>query len=81
MGAEYYVHFGAGRRHDAVLAGRRPAGRRGRRGRDCPTRARVVVARLDSEAKVKVGEPTEVWVDATKLHFFDADSGENLSAA
>ncbi len=40
----------------------------------------VVVARLDSEAKVKVGEPTEVWVDATKLHFFDADSGENLSA-
>ena len=41
----------------------------------------VVVACLDSEAKVKVGEPHEVWVDATKLHFFDADSGENLSAA
>ena len=32
-------------------------------------------------AKVKVGEPTEVWIDATKLHFFDADSGKILSAA
>ena len=27
----------------------------------------------------KVGEPTEVWLDATKLHFFDADSGRVLS--
>ena len=40
----------------------------------------VVVARLDAESKVKVGEPTEVWIDATKLHFFDADSGQSLSA-
>ena len=40
----------------------------------------VVVARLDSEARVKVGEPTEVWVDASKLHFFDAESGESLAA-
>ncbi len=40
----------------------------------------VVVARLASEARVKVGEPTEVWIDATKLHFFDAESGESLSS-
>ena len=40
----------------------------------------VVVARLDAESQVKVGEPTEVWVDATKLHFFDADTGKSLAA-
>ena len=40
----------------------------------------VVVARLDSESKVKAGEPTEVWLDASKMHFFDADSGLSLSA-
>ena len=39
----------------------------------------VVVARLNAESKVKVGEPTEVWLDATKMHFFDADSGKALS--
>ena len=40
----------------------------------------VVVARLDAESKAKTGEPTEVWIDATKMHFFDADSGKSLSS-
>ena len=40
----------------------------------------VVVARLDAESRAKVGEPTEVWLDASKMHFFDADSGRALSA-
>ena len=40
----------------------------------------VVVARLDAESNVKVGEPTELWIDASKMHFFDADSGKSLSA-
>ena len=29
----------------------------------------------DAESRAKTGEPTEVWLDATKMHFFDADSG------
>ena len=40
----------------------------------------VVVARLDAESKAKTGEQTEVWIDATKMHFFDADSGQALSS-
>ena len=39
----------------------------------------VVVARLDAESKATTGEQTEVWIDATKMHFFDADSGTVLT--
>ena len=80
MGAEYYVHFSAG---DATVQSSQVDDLMADAGgvAELSDQGAVVVARLDSEAKVKVGEPTEVWVDATKLHFFDADSGENLSAA
>jgi len=80
MGAEYYVHFSAG---DATVHSSQVDDLMADAGgvAELSDQGAVVVARLDSEAKVKVGEPTEVWVDATKLHFFDADSGENLSAA
>jgi len=37
-----------------------------------------VVARLDAASKVSEGEEAELWVDATKLHLFDAASGESL---
>jgi multiple sugar transport system ATP-binding protein len=79
MGAEYYVHFKAGDAHvqsaqvDDLLADAGGVA-------ELSDQGAVVVARLNAESKVKVGEPTEVWVDATKLHFFDADSGESLSA-
>jgi multiple sugar transport system ATP-binding protein len=39
-----------------------------------------VVARLDPESKVRRGEETELWLDTTKLHFFDPESGRNLAA-
>jgi multiple sugar transport system ATP-binding protein len=38
-----------------------------------------VVARLDPTTGVKKGEESELWIDATKLHFFDPDGGRNLS--
>jgi multiple sugar transport system ATP-binding protein len=80
MGAEYYVHFSAG---DATVQSSQVDDLMADAGgvAELSDQGAVVVARLDSEAKVKVGEPTEVWVDATKLHFFDADSGMSLSAA
>ncbi len=40
-----------------------------------------VVARLDAASKVKRGETAEVWVDTTKLHLFDPESGESLTKA
>ena len=37
-----------------------------------------VVARLDPVSQVRKGEEAELWLDASKLHFFDLDSGRNL---
>jgi multiple sugar transport system ATP-binding protein len=38
-----------------------------------------VVARLDAASKARRGEEIELWVDSTKLHFFDPDSGKSLA--
>jgi len=80
MGAEYYVHFG-------VKAGRAESSHMDDLLQDqggvteiTDEGESVVVARLNAESKVSVGEPTELWIDATKLHFFDAESGQSLAA-
>jgi multiple sugar transport system ATP-binding protein len=38
-----------------------------------------IVARLDPASKIKRGDSTELWADTSKLHLFDAESGERLS--
>jgi multiple sugar transport system ATP-binding protein len=79
MGAEYYVHFSAGdstvesAQVDDLLADQGGVA-------ELSDQGAVVVARLNAESNVKVGQPTEVWIDATKMHFFDAESGNSLSA-
>ena len=40
-----------------------------------------IVARLEAASRVRRGEEAELWVDTTKLHFFDPESGRNLAAA
>ncbi len=37
-----------------------------------------IVARLDAESGAKRGESIELWMDASRLHFFDLDSGERI---
>jgi multiple sugar transport system ATP-binding protein len=39
-----------------------------------------VVARLDPTSKVRRGETAELWADTAKLHLFDPESGESLTA-
>jgi multiple sugar transport system ATP-binding protein len=80
MGAEYYVHFGVkadqleSSQVDDLLQDQGGVSETTEEGEA------VVVARLSAESKAKTGEPTEVWVDATKLHFFDAETGKSLTA-
>jgi multiple sugar transport system ATP-binding protein len=38
-----------------------------------------VVARLEAASDVRRGTEAELWVDLTKLHFFDPSSGRNLA--
>jgi multiple sugar transport system ATP-binding protein len=38
----------------------------------------MIVARIDAESKIRRGEEAEIWVDASKLHLFDPESGQRL---
>jgi multiple sugar transport system ATP-binding protein len=81
MGAEYYVHFGV--QADALESSSHMDALLDDQGGVTETTAEgetVVVARLDAESNAKVGQPTELWIDASKMHFFDADSGMSLSS-
>jgi multiple sugar transport system ATP-binding protein len=80
MGAEFYVHFGVsadqlqGEQVDALLEDQGGVTEHTDEGES------VVVARLAAESKARANQQTEVWLDASKLHFFDADSGNSLTA-
>jgi multiple sugar transport system ATP-binding protein len=39
-----------------------------------------IVARLDPAARVSEGQEAELWVDASKIHLFEPQSGRNLTA-
>src|SRR3954451_14909237 len=74
MGAEYYVHFSAG--HGTIESSHVEdlLADQGGITETTDEGGAVVVARLDSEARVKFGEPTDVWFDASKLPFFHAET-------
>jgi multiple sugar transport system ATP-binding protein len=38
-----------------------------------------IVARLDPQSQVRVGQESELWVDASRIHLFDPDDGRNLT--
>jgi multiple sugar transport system ATP-binding protein len=40
-----------------------------------------IVARLDPQSRVRVGEEAEIWVDSSRLHLFDPEEGRNLTTA
>jgi glycyl-tRNA synthetase len=39
----------------------------------------VIVARLAATSRARAHEKCELWIDATKMHFFEADSGAALT--
>jgi len=38
----------------------------------------LTVARIDPASEVEVGDDAEFWLDVSRLHYFDADTGEAL---
>ncbi|HUO70201.1 MAG TPA: sn-glycerol-3-phosphate ABC transporter ATP-binding protein UgpC [Solirubrobacteraceae bacterium] len=78
MGAEFYAHFGVGAkpvRSEELTELRDDAG-----GIEETTESGgiVAVARLSPQSRARSGEDAELWLDAAKLHFFDAESGQSL---
>jgi multiple sugar transport system ATP-binding protein len=45
--------------------------------RDTPLPTEIV-ARLGATSRIREGEPGRLWIDASKLHLFDASTGERL---
>ena len=39
-----------------------------------------VVARVAAESQIKRGQEADLWLDTTKLHFFDPSGGRSLAA-
>jgi multiple sugar transport system ATP-binding protein len=39
-----------------------------------------VIARLDAASKIREGHEAELWLDVSKLHFFDPESGQSVTA-
>ncbi|MGI8573147.1 MAG: ABC transporter ATP-binding protein [Solirubrobacteraceae bacterium] len=79
MGAEFYAHFEvdskqvAHTRQDDVFA------ETGDVGDLTGTGGTVLVARLSAKSSARSGDEADIWIDASKMHFFDADTGEALT--
>ena len=39
-----------------------------------------VIARLDSSSGIGEGKESELWLDTSRLHLFDPDTGERLAS-
>ncbi|HET8979748.1 MAG TPA: sn-glycerol-3-phosphate ABC transporter ATP-binding protein UgpC [Solirubrobacteraceae bacterium] len=79
MGAEFYAHFGVDAAPPASAELDELREEAGGVEELSDTGGTVLVARLSPQSRATTGEQAEIWLDATKLHFFDADSGEALT--
>jgi multiple sugar transport system ATP-binding protein len=80
MGSELYAHFSV--QHEGVQSEELAELAQDSGAADVPGGGGdTVVARLDPESKVRQGEESELWVDTSRIHFFDASDGRSLTAA
>jgi multiple sugar transport system ATP-binding protein len=79
MGSEYFAHFGVSGQQLESSDLEDLVKDVGGDQETTSTGETAVVARLAPTSKVRAGEDAELWIDASKLHFFDADSGESLT--
>jgi multiple sugar transport system ATP-binding protein len=78
MGSELYAHFpleSEGIESDELRELAEESGSAELSGED-----ETVVARLDAASGVRAGQDAELWLDVSKLHFFDLDSGHSLTS-
>jgi multiple sugar transport system ATP-binding protein len=79
MGSELYAHFSV--QHEGVQSEELAELAQDSGAADVPGGGTdTVVARLDPEASVKQGQEAELWVDTSRIHFFDASDGRSLTS-
>ena len=80
MGSELYAHFSV--QHEGVQSEELAELAQDSGAADVPGAGTdTVVARLDPESSVKQGQESELWVDTSRIHFFDSTDGRSLTAA
>jgi multiple sugar transport system ATP-binding protein len=79
MGSELYAHFSV--QHEGVQSEELAELAQDSGAADVPGGGSdTVVARLEPESKVKQGQESELWVDTSRIHFFDTSDGRALTA-
>jgi multiple sugar transport system ATP-binding protein len=78
MGSELYAHFSLERQGIESDELRELAEESG--SAELSSEDETIVARLDVSSRVRHGQEAELWLDVSKLHFFDLDSGRSLTA-
>jgi multiple sugar transport system ATP-binding protein len=77
MGSELYAHFSV--QHEGVQSEELAELAQDSGAADVPGGGGdTVVARLDPASTVKQGQESELWVDTSRIHFFDAADGRAL---
>jgi multiple sugar transport system ATP-binding protein len=80
MGSELYAHFSV--QHEGVESEELAELAQDSGAADVPGGGSdTVVARLDPESRVKQGQESELWVDTSRIHFFDTSDGRSLTSA
>jgi multiple sugar transport system ATP-binding protein len=78
MGSELYAHFSLGGQAIESEELRELAEESG--SAELSSEDEMIVARLDAASPVRAGHDAELWLDVSKLHFFDLDSGRSLTS-
>jgi multiple sugar transport system ATP-binding protein len=80
MGSELYAHFSV--QHEGVQSEELQELAQDSGAADVPGGGGdTVVARLDPESSVKQGQESELWVDTSRIHYFDTGDGHSLTNA
>jgi multiple sugar transport system ATP-binding protein len=75
MGSDIYAYFGVrGAAHTRDLDDLAKDS-----GQDMQGEGTQVTARLDAAANVRPGEQAQLWVNTSKMHVFDTETGSNLT--
>jgi multiple sugar transport system ATP-binding protein len=74
-GSDVFAHVALD--HDEVAEAQRAAAALDPDARDVPLPTEIV-ARLGQGSRMREGEPGTLWIDTSKLHLFDASSGERI---
>jgi multiple sugar transport system ATP-binding protein len=79
LGSELYAHFGVAKQEISVeSAGLRDVAEELGEAGVRQEHDELTIARIDPASEISEGSEAEFWLDTRRIHYFDAETGENL---